>query len=75
LTNGLITEIAETEPKISEAEVVDGRGRTLFPGLIDAHVHIPDQVEEASRQALTLGVTDAAGHVQCRRKSQTDKDD
>jgi len=38
IENGLITEIAETEPKISEAEVVDGRGRTFFPGLIDAHV-------------------------------------
>ncbi len=57
IENGLITEIAETELKISEAEVVDGRSRTLFPGLIDAHVHIPDQVEEAPRQALTLGVT------------------
>jgi hypothetical protein len=26
--------------------VIDGRDRTLFPGFIDAHVHIPDQVEE-----------------------------
>jgi imidazolonepropionase-like amidohydrolase len=57
IENGLITEIVETEPKISEADVVDGRGRTLLPGLIDAHVRIPDQAEEASRQALTFGVT------------------
>jgi imidazolonepropionase-like amidohydrolase len=28
-----------------------------LPGFIDAHVHVPDHAEQASRQALTLGVT------------------
>jgi imidazolonepropionase-like amidohydrolase len=36
---------------------VDGRGRTLLPGLIDAHVHVADQVEEALAQAASLGAT------------------
>ena len=39
------------------AQVMDGAGRTLLPGLIDAHVHLPDNAEDAMRQALILGVT------------------
>jgi imidazolonepropionase-like amidohydrolase len=39
----------------AEATVVDGRGRTLLPGLIDAHTHTiaPEMLE----QALVFGVT------------------
>src|SRR5262245_50793878 len=36
------------------AEVVDGRGKTLLPGLIDAHTHV---FGIALRQALMFGVT------------------
>ena len=38
-----------------DAEVIDGRGRTLLPGLIDSHVHVwsTDQL----KQALIFGVT------------------
>ena len=39
------------------SDVIDGRGRTLLPGLIDSHVHIADDVDGALRQALVLGVT------------------
>ncbi len=39
------------------ATVVDGRGRTLIPGMIDAHVHVTDSVEADLRQAISLGVT------------------
>lgn len=39
------------------AAVIDGRGRTLLPGLIDSHVHVADDVHGALRQALVLGVT------------------
>jgi imidazolonepropionase-like amidohydrolase len=39
------------------AEVINGKGRTLLPGLIDAHVHLPDNAEDAMRQALACGVT------------------
>jgi imidazolonepropionase-like amidohydrolase len=41
----------------TDAHVVDGRGRTLMPGLIDAHVHLSDSAEADLRQALALGVT------------------
>src|SRR5580698_3788211 len=39
------------------AKIVDGRGRTLLPGLLDAHVHMPNNMEDAARQVLELGVT------------------
>ncbi|GAP66675.1 hypothetical protein MBSD_n1986 [Mizugakiibacter sediminis] len=39
-------------------EVVNGEGRTLLPGLIDAHVHVsPVYPAAALRQSLRLGVT------------------
>ena len=37
------------------AEVIDGKGKTLLPGLIDAHTHV--FTEDALRQALIFGVT------------------
>jgi len=38
----------------ADAEIVDGRGKTLLPGLIDAHAHV---YGPALRQALVFGVT------------------
>jgi imidazolonepropionase-like amidohydrolase len=38
-------------------EIIDGRGRTLMPGMIDAHVHLTDSAESDLRQAMELGVT------------------
>ena len=37
--------------------VIDGRGRTLLPGLIDAHVHLSQDLEADLKQAISLGVT------------------
>jgi hypothetical protein len=54
--DGKIGRIGGSELKVVNAEVVDGRGRTLLAGLIDAHVHFPNPVENASRQALVPGV-------------------
>lgn len=51
---GRIEAIAETLSVPSDAEVVDGRGKTLLPGLIDAHVH---SWGDARREALRFGVT------------------
>lgn len=41
-------------PKVRWLPAVDGRGKTLLPGLIDAHVHTSDA---ARRDALRFGVT------------------
>jgi len=57
LENGKISKLATTGISAPNAEVIDGKGRTLLPGLIDAHVHIVDRAEDAARQALKLGVT------------------
>jgi imidazolonepropionase-like amidohydrolase len=40
-----------------DAEVIDGGGRTLLPGFIDSHVHLPASPERALSQSLSLGVT------------------
>jgi len=42
-------------PLPAGAEVIDGAGKTLLPGLIDSHVHIWD--ENGLRQAAVFGVT------------------
>lgn len=39
------------------ATIVEGRGRTLLPGLIDSHVHIADDAHSALEQAIVMGVT------------------
>jgi imidazolonepropionase-like amidohydrolase len=53
-SKGIITAVG-TEIKIPQgAEIVEGDGRTLLPGLIDAHVHaFPGDLE----RALLFGVT------------------
>jgi imidazolonepropionase-like amidohydrolase len=38
--NGRITEISESAIKAGDGQVIDLKGRTLMPGLIDAHVHV-----------------------------------
>lgn len=43
------------EPPPSDLSVLDGTGRTVFPGLIDAHAHV--QTEVGLRNALRFGVT------------------
>jgi imidazolonepropionase-like amidohydrolase len=54
LAGGLIEAVGGPELLRAGDEQVDGRGRTLLPGLIDAHVHL---LPGAPRQALTFGVT------------------
>lgn len=57
IENGKIRWIRGPEASVPNAQVIEGTGRTLLPGFIDAHVHMPDQAEAAARQALMLGVT------------------
>jgi imidazolonepropionase-like amidohydrolase len=56
--NGLISRVGATGFRVPlGATVIEGRGRTLLPGLIDAHVHLSDSATADLRQALSLGVT------------------
>lgn len=56
--DGLIRRVARTGLGVPRSTtVVDGRGRTLLPGLIDAHVHLSDSAGADLQQALSLGVT------------------
>ncbi len=53
--DGLITAVGPDVEQPADAQVIDGTGKTLLPGLIDAHTHVfsPDVL----RQALVFGVT------------------
>lgn len=55
VTDGVITEVGTGLEIPEEAHVIDGGGKTLLPGLIDAHTHV--FTEDALRQALVFGVT------------------
>ena len=54
IENGVIKEIGPTVAP-GNAKIVDGTGKTLLPGLIDAHVHVHGA--ETLEQALIFGVT------------------
>lgn len=53
--DGIITAIGADVPIPAGAEVIDGTGHTLQPGLIDAHQHV--FTPEALEQNLVFGVT------------------
>jgi cytosine/adenosine deaminase-related metal-dependent hydrolase len=40
IVDGLVTEIGPHLAAVSGAEVIDGAGRLLFPGFVDAHTHM-----------------------------------
>ena len=50
--NGIITSIGASVPE--GAEVIDGTGKTLLPGMIDSHTHA---FTNALERALRFGVT------------------
>jgi imidazolonepropionase-like amidohydrolase len=54
VVDGLIKEVGNVKAP-NDAIVIDGRGKTLLPGMIDAHVHNFNAVGQ--RQALRFGVT------------------
>ena len=60
-----IREVAETPITVSEAQVIDLKGRTLMPGLIDAHVHVTAttlNLGQLAHEPLTL-TTARARHI------------
>jgi imidazolonepropionase-like amidohydrolase len=54
VTDGRIVSIGKTRPP-ERLPVIDGAGRTLLPGLIDAHAHVHSETN--LRDALRFGVT------------------
>ncbi len=54
--DGLIAEVGTSLDVPASLTVIEGRGKTLLPGLIDSHVHTWG---EARRQMLRFGVTTA----------------
>jgi len=74
--NGKIISISEEVPL--DAEIIDGSGCTLLPGLIDAHVHTSeDSLKEAIRFGVTTelemqgGMTKKGRELQLKNKSIT----
>ncbi|KAA9354686.1 amidohydrolase family protein [Larkinella humicola] len=72
--NGKIISISKEVP--SDAEIIDGNGCTLLPGLIDAHVHTSeDSLKEAIRFGITTelemqgGMTKKGRELQLKNKS------
>jgi imidazolonepropionase-like amidohydrolase len=58
--NGMIQSVTAAGVRPPDpAVVIEGAGRTLLPGLIDAHVHIGH--EETLEQSAALGVTTVLG--------------
>ena len=56
--DGLIAEVGDASLKVPQGvTVIDGAGKTLLPGLIDAHVHLSQNLEVNLKQAISLGVT------------------
>ncbi len=53
--DGMIRDIGASAERPSTPGFIDGVGKTLLPGLIDAHCHIA--TEESLEQAAALGVT------------------
>ena len=57
IRDGKIGQLADTKLSMPEAEVINGQGRTLLPGLFDAHVHVAEDTTGSLRQTVSLGVT------------------
>ena len=55
IEGGKIVAVGEKISIPPDAEVIAGAGKTLLPGLIDAHVHVWDRAQ--LRQSLVFGVT------------------
>lgn len=83
ISNGKIVRIARTIAHSPGVMVIDGHGKTLLPGLIDAHVHA---IPGGAADALRFGVTSefdlygwptqqAARRAKRRSLAQTDEAD
>ena len=44
ITDGKIVHIAKVPPKEAPAEIIDGTGMVLIPGLVNCHTHLATSV-------------------------------
>jgi len=56
IQDGRIQSVSREATESAGATIIEGRGRTLLPGLIDSHVHVID-AQSALEQAAVMGVT------------------
>lgn len=66
VADGIIRSISSAEDYPDQAEIIDGEGKYLMPGLAEMHAHIPtDQVADLAEETLFLylagGVTTIRG--------------
>jgi imidazolonepropionase-like amidohydrolase len=58
VADGVIRAVGSADMRSNGAQVVDGRGKTLLPGIIDAHVHVPVvDTRNGLIQSARFGVT------------------
>ena len=75
IDKGVITQVGPTAsvavPK--NAQVIDGNGKTLVPGLWDSHQHVPD--DAAGPMLLSLGITSVRdpGNINEQTLSRADR--
>jgi imidazolonepropionase-like amidohydrolase len=81
ISQGNIAAVGSTVAVPAGAQEIAGEGRTLLPGLIDAHIHLPGfGAAGALQQNLTFGVTTdvvmwAAPQLVARAKELSDQPD
>tara|TARA_B100000686_G_scaffold349215_1_gene442048 strand:- start:4874 stop:6109 length:1236 start_codon:yes stop_codon:yes gene_type:complete len=63
IENDRIKEVSDLPISISEAQLIDGRNKTLMPGLIDAHCHVTMtevNIRQLEDEPLTLMTAEAS---------------
>ena len=73
IEDGKIARVDSGSVPVTGAELIDGDGLTLLPGLIDAHVHIGEDVKGALAQCLAFGVTTVLDMFNAGARFQTMK--
>jgi hypothetical protein len=67
MTDGVVSAVGSGLSIPDGADVVDGRGATVLPGLVDAHVHVVQWA--TSRQRVDVLAADSADDVAARIKA------
>lgn len=73
---GRITRIGSSRAAVpAGAQVIDGRGKTLVPGLWDSHMHFPD--DAAGPMLLSLGITSCRdpGNINALTRARAERRD